>query len=43
MGQLTPAYSRPRWTSHPSTGQACGRPLRRMCLDHRSPAGAYGL
>lgn len=23
-----PHFARPPWTSHPSTGQACGRPLR---------------
>ena len=35
--------ARPPWTSHPSTGRACGWPLRGWWLDHRSPTTAYGL
>jgi len=36
-------HARPPWTSHPPTGQACGRPLRGPWLDHRSSADAFGL
>jgi hypothetical protein len=37
------SHARPPWTSHPPTGQACGRPLRGPWLDHRSSADAFGL
>ena len=42
-GQRQLRCSRPRWTSHPPTGQACGRPPPGPCLAHRSPADAFGL
>ena len=38
-----PHHARPPWTSHLSTGRACGQPLRGSWPAHRSPADAFGL